>query len=145
MKRKQIMWIYRTGGFTLIEIMIAIFILTVAILGLAAVTTTTIKGNSFSKAMTTATTLVNDKLQDLKARTFTSSSVDADLSGAVSPGVTHTDTGNPIESIYNRSWTVVDTLGSGSSIRYKTITVTVSWTWLGLSHSVQLQTIRARD
>ena len=103
-------------------------------------TTTTIKGNSFSKAMTSATTLANDKLQDLKARTFTGTSVDTDLTGG-----SHSDTGNPLLGIYNRTWTVADTMGSGGSIRYKTITVTVAWTWQGLSHSVQLRTIRARD
>ncbi len=128
------------AGFTLIEIMIAVFVQAVALIGLAAVTTTTIKGNSFSKAITTATTLANDKLQDLKAKNFTGTSVDADLSSG-----SHTDAGNPLQGIYNRNWTVADTAGGGGSIRYKTITVTVSWTWQGLSHSVQLQTIRARD
>jgi len=80
----------RHSGFTLIEIMIAILVLAVALIGLAAVTTTTIKGNSFSKAMTSATTLANDKLQDLKARTFTGTSVDTDLTGG-----SHSDTGIP--------------------------------------------------
>jgi type IV pilus assembly protein PilV len=126
----------RPRGFTLIELVIAIMFLSVALIGLAAVTTTTIKGNAFSKSMTTATTLVNDKIQALTVSTFP---------GAELPAGNPNDAGNPIQGIYTRSWTVVDTAGSGGSVRYKTITVPVAWTWQGLSHSVQLPTIRARD
>jgi len=131
-------------GFTLIEIMIAIFVLAVALLGLAEVTTTTIKGNSFSKSLTTATTLANDKMQDLKAKNFTCSSTGCTVHADLSSG-SHTDTGNPIQGIYNRSWSIADTNDSASRPRYKAITVTAEWTWQGSSHNVQLQTFRARD
>jgi len=48
-------------GFTLIEIIIAIFIMTIALSGLIAVTVMAIKGNDFSKRMTTATTLAKEQ------------------------------------------------------------------------------------
>ncbi|MDO9528841.1 MAG: prepilin-type N-terminal cleavage/methylation domain-containing protein, partial [Syntrophales bacterium] len=58
--------IVNNNGFTLIEIMIAIFILTVALLGLAGVTVSVINGNAFSKEITTATTLAQDKMEEIK-------------------------------------------------------------------------------
>ena len=54
------------GGFTLIEIMIAMFILVTALLGIISTTVMVIKSNSFSKTMTTATTLAKDQMEVLK-------------------------------------------------------------------------------
>src|SRR3990172_6953935 len=79
-------------GFTLVEIMIAVFILVVALLGLISVTVMVIKGNSFSKTMTTATTLAAGKMEQLKNTGY------ASLAGG-------TDT---VESIYTRTWTVTN-------------------------------------
>lgn len=53
-------------GFTLLEIMIAMFILTFAMLALVSVTVTVIKGNASNKINTTATTLAKDQLEKLK-------------------------------------------------------------------------------
>jgi len=50
-------------GFTLIEILIAIFLLTVTLVGVATVMTTTMKGGDFSKTVTSATTLAKDKFE----------------------------------------------------------------------------------
>ncbi len=56
----------QTRGFTLIEVLIAMVIFSVGFLGLSAITMTTIRGLSFSNKLTTATTLAQDKLEEIK-------------------------------------------------------------------------------
>jgi len=55
-----------TNGFTLIEILIATVIITIVSLGATTLTVGIMHGNSFSKRLTTATTLVQDRLEDVK-------------------------------------------------------------------------------
>jgi len=55
-----------TNGFTLIEILIAMVIITIVSLGATTLTVGIMHGNSFSKRLTTATTLVQDRLEDVK-------------------------------------------------------------------------------
>lgn len=54
------------NGFTLIEVLIAIVILSVGLLGMASLTVGIIKGNKISTDLTTATTLAQDKMEDLR-------------------------------------------------------------------------------
>ena len=54
------------NGFTLIEILIATVIITVASLGAADLTIGIIRGNSYSQRLTTATTLAQDRLEQIK-------------------------------------------------------------------------------
>jgi prepilin-type N-terminal cleavage/methylation domain-containing protein len=114
-------------GFTLIEVLIAVILLAVALIGLASVTTTVIKGNSFSQTLTTATTLAKDKLEDLKTIEY-----------RFLPTTAGSDTKTMDNLNYARTWTV----GAETNNR-KTVSVTVTWTWLGVSHSVTLDTLRA--
>lgn len=118
----------RRGGFTLVEVVAAIFILTIALLGVASVTVMVVKGNSFSKSMTTATTLAKDKMEELRRTDF------ADIAS-----------GGPetVETIYQRGWTVTDTV-LGGLVATKTIAVTVTWPWRGQNHTVTLNTIISR-
>ena len=111
-------------GFTLIEVIIAGFILVIALLGVISTTVIVIKSNSLSKTMTTATTLAKDKMEQLKNTGYNS------LAG--------TDTA---DSIYTRTWTVTD--GSPAA-DMKTIVVTVLWNWQGAQHNVSLTTIVAK-
>jgi type IV pilus assembly protein PilV len=112
-------------GFTLIEILIAISILTIALLGLASVTVMIIKSNTFSKTMTTATTLADDKMEQLKKTSY----------AALSSG---TDT---LESIYTRTWTVTQ---NSPATGMKTVVVTVQWNWQGAARNVTMNSIIAQ-
>lgn len=123
-------------GFTLIEVLITIFLLIVALVGLASVTVSVIKGNDLSKMVTKATTLAKDKMEALKNASVTGYATDASLSVG-----SHTDS---VEAPYTRQW-VVEAVGTtppdNDTDKMKKITVTVSWTWNGKAHNVALQTI----
>lgn len=128
----------QSRGFTLLEILIAIFILSVALLGLASVTTMIIKGNASNKTLTVATTLAKDKLEELRSlpltgtgtgTTIPSSHSGTDYWGANQGAATSS---NPY---FTRSW-------SASGTDPITITVTVTWP---TNRSVVLKTMRARD
>ena len=113
------------NGFTLVEIMVAMGILTIALLGLVSVTVMVIKGNSFSKTMTTATILAKGKIEQLKNTSY----------GSLAGG---TDT---VESIYTRTWTVTDDSPAASM---KTVVVTVQWNWQNVARNVTLSSIIAQ-
>ena len=121
-------------GFTLIEIMIAIFILVVALLGLISVTVMVIKGNSFSKTMTTATTLAKDKMEEMKNLGY---------SGTSSSDITTTEGYNSITNYptYKRD-TKIDVASPAAGM--KTIEVKVEWKWQGTDRNVTLKSIVAQ-
>src|SRR5574340_401097 len=58
-------------GFTLIEIIIAMFLIVTAFVGLISTTVMVINANSLSKMMSTATTLAQDKMEELQNQKFT--------------------------------------------------------------------------
>ena len=123
-------------GFTLLEVMIAVFLLAVAIMGAASLTTSVIKGNSSSQTLTTATTLAKDKIEELKASTYTTATEAASMwTGEDYAATNGTVQASAAGSYYTRSWTAPGT-------NTKTITVTVTWP---TNRTVQLKTIRASD
>jgi len=111
-------------GFTLIEIIVAVFMLTIALLSLVSVTVIVIKGNAFSKTMTAATTLARDKMEELK---------NTDYSSVTSSASTET-----VQNMYQRSWTVTT---DSPAANMKTVVVTVNWSWNGQTRNVTLQSI----
>src|SRR4030042_429082 len=91
--RRKLLPLKNGKGFTLIEIMISILLLVIALVGLASVTVSVIKGNDLSRMVTTATTLAKDKMEELKNLSTTSAGYDALTSGS--------QTG--LEGIYTRA------------------------------------------
>jgi type IV pilus assembly protein PilV len=123
-------------GFTLLEVMIAVFLLAVAIMGAASVTTLVIKSNSLSQTLTMATTLAKDKMEELKVSTYNAATqADPKWTGTDYWKADGTFLEFPTGSYYIRSWTAPGT-------KTKIITITVAWP---TNRTVQLQTIRASD
>lgn len=145
--------IERNRGFTLIEILIAMFILTVAILALVSVTVMVIKGNSLNKMMNTATTLAKDQMETIKNSSQTDDA--ADFNNIASSSWSNV-TGFPD---YQRQWTVTTIIGNSSCTAsgtpytcctgsmagtcpdQKNVAMEVRWQWQGSYRNVILNTI----
>ena len=117
-------------GFTLIEALLAIFLLSVALLGTASVLYSTVGYNEYAENVTTATTLAQDKIESIKNTSYSSIAA-----GTVDENDID-DEGNA-GGIYTRSTTIDDSTLSGMKI----VTVTVSWNWKGQSRNISLKTI----
>jgi type IV pilus assembly protein PilV len=116
-------------GFSLIEVMIALIILAVGLLGIAGLQITSIKGNSFSRYMTQASILAQNKLENLRNLPFD----DQKLTGA-----------QPTEQITKSGlvFTVGYTVGLVGNTMKK-ITTNVRWTDQ-TNHSISLSTIKSQ-
>ena len=113
-------------GFTLLEVIIAVTILTVGLLGMAALQATAIRGNAFSIRNTEAVALIEDKIEEYKNTAYAS----------IAEG-TVTETGVGSFGMFTRKSTIQEHVPVTDT---KTITVRVSWTDPG-SHSFSYQTV----
>ncbi len=102
----------------MIEILIALVILSIAFLALAGLMVQTTKNNSFGGRITEAATFAQDKLEELRALSWV----------AITPG-TDRKTGSAIGTDYARKWTVDSNVVVPPFIEptLKTITISVYW------------------
>ncbi len=106
------------NGFTLIEIMIAVFVFSVGLLAINATTLMVIKANDMSKNITTAVNLAQNKLDDLKILNY------ASIDETYLPDENNLDEeGVSGNGIFDRSVSVTTNTGPN----YKIIEVEVSW------------------
>ena len=124
-------------GFTLIELFIAIVVLTIGLLGTAALTTGVVRGNLSAKNMTTATAIAQSCFEENRRVGYASA-------GAVPAGGSNSCvSGNATVTVNGLAFTrtlAID--ASGSNI--KTLTVTVSWSEGATgTKSITLKTILA--
>lgn len=124
-------------GFTLIEIVVAMAILSIAILGMASVTVMVIKGNHLSKTITTATMLAKDKMEQLKITSYDHLAPGTDYAKADST----IQTSPTADSLYTRTWARVF---NDPAANMATISVTVQWNWQGTPRNVTIRSIVAR-
>ena len=115
----------RDNGFTLVEIMVAILILTVGLLGMASLTVAIIKGNKLSADLTTATVLAQDKMEDLRRLGY--SGIPATDDTNTEAYGTIADTSGTILPEYAAYKRVTVTTVDSPAVGMKTITVTAYW------------------
>jgi len=101
----------RASGFTLIEVLVAMVILSVALLALASLTAITTKTNSYGSHLTEASLFAQDKLEELRATRWEKITEGMD-SDQVS-GSTGID--------YTRKWSV------NRNETLKTINISIEW------------------
>jgi type IV pilus assembly protein PilV len=117
-------------GFSLLEVLVAMLILSIGLLTTAALTVGIIQGNGLSKKHTTATTLAREQMEDIRRRGY---------SGM--PAITSTEDYNTIIN-YPSHKRVTETSAGEPGPNMNTVTVTVFWNYD--NHSVALQTILGR-
>ena len=105
------------NGFTVIEVIVAMALFAVAVLGLAAGSTSIIRANQTSFFHTVATNLAQDKLEDLKGRSI------------INVGSCSSNCESPVPTYQNvpfiRTWTVT---ANQPITGVSQINITVQWT-----------------
>jgi type IV pilus assembly protein PilV len=124
------------GGFTLIELLIAMLILFIGLIAVAGLASTAILGNASAKWSTGATTLAEEKIEELKSIGFL---------GLTNTNGWASDPDNPITlpgaGQFSRQWRIT-TPQNMTDIRL--IEVKVSWADRGATREVNLATYVAR-
>jgi type IV pilus assembly protein PilV len=116
-------------GFTLIEIMIALLVMSIGLTALAAVQISAIRGNAFSKRMTTAVSIADEKIEQIKSIPY------ANIVSESSIQVTQS----------NMNFTMQVTVTDNSPLpNSKKVEVVVTWSEGSKSHSVPFTTIVSR-
>jgi type IV pilus assembly protein PilV len=116
---------FKSNGFSLIEVLISLVILSISLLALASLMTTTTKNNAFGGNLTEAATLAQDTMENLRVTNW----------GEIVDG-------NDVIQMrglnYNRDWTVV-----APNNNERRVTVTVNWND-GVARSISFLTVITR-
>ena len=138
-------------GFSIIEVMIAISILSIGILALASMQVAAMRGNSFAGSVTEGSTWALDQIEKLMNLPWDDASLqDADLDGAA--GLENiefdNDTGTQADADfritrgrYSIHWNVANNVVTANT---RTVNVIVTWSDHGVQKSVSIQRVVAR-
>jgi len=119
----------REEGFTLIELMIALLILSIGLVALAGLQISAIKGNAFSRRITTAVSVAEQTIEQIKSTPYNN------IQSQPLSQVTASNMN------FSRQVSVADNAPLPSM---KTVQVTVTWSEGGKSHTVPISTVISR-
>ncbi len=128
----------RTDAFTLVEVVVALGILSVGILGVAASALTSLKFARESRSMTHAMYLAEAQMETF--RTMPAANVIALGTGNDSNNPIDPDPNDDDTTVFNRRWTITADSPEAGII---TVTIEVDWVdHLGITRTVQLRSMR---
>jgi type IV pilus assembly protein PilV len=123
MKAKQLLC--PNAGFTLIESMLTMVILSIGMLALAGLQVSALRGNALSRRMATAISVAEGKLEQVKNTFY------ANIQAEAATQITAS----------NLNFTQQVTVTNGPLANTKTVSVIVSWSDKSKTHTVPLATI----
>jgi prepilin-type N-terminal cleavage/methylation domain-containing protein len=121
----------RPAGFTLIELLIAMVILTIGLLGTAGLTMGIIRGNFYSKNITSATVIAQTQLESVQNSGYTNATTTNFPASPATVSMGGVD--------FSRTTTITN---DSPATNMKTVSITVSWNEANnATRTVTLQTI----
>ena len=135
-------------GFTIIEVLVAIFILSVGLLAVATMQVSAIRGNNLSDNVTSALTLAEDKMEYLLGLNYNdlilqdsvagnNTNLDTITAGNVDHEELNIDETGSAGGQFHRVWNIADDEPDNNN---KTITIIV--TWAQDKHKVSISSIK---
>ncbi|HUS64955.1 MAG TPA: prepilin-type N-terminal cleavage/methylation domain-containing protein [Kofleriaceae bacterium] len=120
------------GGFTVVEVLIALLVLLIGMAGMLSLQLTAMKATGFSRHATEATVLTEDRLESLRTAPVASLTDGSDQVDAA---------GNAdATGLFTRTWTI--TPGTETT----TVTVSVAWQELGADDfTITMSTLRTTE
>jgi prepilin-type N-terminal cleavage/methylation domain-containing protein len=120
-------WLRRSSGFTLVEVLVAMVILSVALLALAGMMVTTTKTNALGNRLTEASVFAQAKLEELRAMGWDN----------IKEGVETDQVDGSTGINYTRKWSI------DQKESLKTITLFVDWKD-PMDHSIKFISVLSR-
>lgn len=120
----------KQNGFSLLEVLITLVILSVSLLALVALMVTSTRNNAFGGSITEAATFAQDKLEEFRAAQW-------DLLVPTTSGPRTDQKQGPTGVSYIRSWNIAE---SGD---IKSVTISVTWNDR-INHSIRLISVVSR-
>lgn len=123
----------KEAGMTLIEVLIALFVFSIASLAIAAMTFMSIQGNSMANRMSQSTFLAQDKMEELLSFRDV-----ATLQAALALSPESVDGNGAAGGTYTRTWL---STGNGPTAASRWLTVTVTWEDAKGNHQVVVRSL----
>ena len=140
--------IINEDGISLVEILVSVAIFSIGLLALAQIQISAIQGNAFSGTTTDATTLAQDRMEQLMALTYTIATTDANLvdtdadgDGGLQDATAGTADFNQAAGPYTVFWNISDGSVIGNT---KKINVIVAWADGWRQRTVRIEGVKAR-
>jgi type IV pilus assembly protein PilV len=125
-----------SAGFTLIELVVAILVFALGIMGIMKMHSASVQSNNYSMQLTEAVNIAEDKMETLRGLSFTSNTMSV---GAHNTQIISIDNPNDAKNTrglpYSISYTIVN---PGNAVPTRAVSLTVTWREKSLNHRLDM-------